>query len=86
MATKLTTLDRLTEHIESRLQHGSHVTKTAAGALANLISLLAADEEGREILALYLRVWGYTVTAEPGSSKPSGKTPKPQRRRKKGGR
>jgi len=82
MATKLTTLDRLTEHIESRLQHGGHVTKTAAGALANLINLLAADEEGREILALYLRVWGYTVAAEPERSKASDKTPTPRTRRK----
>jgi hypothetical protein len=82
MATKLTTLDRLTEHIQSRLQHGGHVTKTAAGALANLINLLAADEEGREILAVYLRVWGYTVTAEPEPSKPSGKAPTPRARRR----
>ena len=86
MATKKTTLDRLTEHIERRLKFGGHVTKTAAGALANLISLLAADEEGREILALYLRVWGYTVTAEPESPAPSDDAAKPRARRKGGRR
>lgn len=83
MAKKLPTLDRLTEHIESRLKYGGHVTQTAAGALANLINLLAADKEGREILALYLRVWGYTVTAEPGSPEPSDDAAKPRARGKR---
>lgn len=82
MAKKLTTLERLTAHIESRLKYGGHVTQTAAGALANLISLLAADDEGREILAVYLRVHGYEVTPE--SERPEHGAPK--RARRKGGK